>query len=95
MRRYLFRKTSRSVAENREKNCLEAVAEYDESLMEKFFEDPDSISAEEIRKAIRAAVIDMSITPMMCGSAFKNKGVQAVLGWCMCFLPSPLDVEAM
>ena len=55
---------------------LEAVAEYDESLMEKYFEDPESISADEIRSAIRAATIDMSIVPMMCGSAFKNKGVQ-------------------
>jgi elongation factor G len=72
-----------TVAEYREK-LLESVAEYDESLMEKFFEDPDSISAEEIRKAIREAVIDMSIVPMMCGSAFKNKGVQAVLDAVCC-----------
>jgi elongation factor G len=74
---------------------LEAVAEYDESLMEKFFEDPDSISADEIRAAIRAAVIDMSIMPMMCGSAFKNKGVQAVLDAVCTFMPSPVDVEAI
>ena len=74
---------------------LEAVAEYDESLMEKFFEDPDSISAEEMRAAIRAAVIDMSMTPMMCGSAFKNKGVQAVLDAVCAFLPSPVDIEAI
>ena len=74
---------------------LEAVAEYDESLMEKFFEDPDSISADEIRAAIRAAVIDMSFTPMMCGSAFKNKGVQAVLDAVCAFLPSPVDIEAI
>ena len=63
--------------------------------MEKYFEDPDSISADEIRAAIREAVIDMSITPMMCGSAFKNKGVQAVLDAVCAFLPSPLDVDAI
>lgn len=74
---------------------LESVAEYDESLMEKYFEDPASITPDEIRKAIRAAVIDMSITPIFCGSAFKNKGVQAVLDAVCHFLPSPLDVEAV
>jgi elongation factor G len=83
-----------TVDEYREK-LLEAVAEYDESLMEKFFEDPDSISPDEIRAAIRAAVIDMSIIPMMCGSAFKNKGVQAVLDAVCTFMPSPVDVEAI
>jgi len=79
------------VMEKREE-LLEAVAEYDETLMEKFFEDADSISHEEIRAAIRAAVCDMSIIPVMCGSAFKNKGVQAVLDAVCAFLPSPLDV---
>jgi elongation factor G len=83
-----------TVDEYREK-LLESVAEYDESLMEKFFEDPESISADEIRKAIREAVIDMSIVPMMCGSAFKNKGVQAVLDAVCSFMPSPVDVEAI
>ena len=83
-----------TVAEYREK-LLEAVAEYDESLMEKYFEDPDSISADEIRAAIRAAVIDMSIIPMMCGSAFKNKGVQAALDAVCSFLPSPVDIDAI
>jgi len=83
-----------TVEEYREQ-LLEAVAEYDESLMEKYFEDPDSISPEEIRAAIRAAVIDMSIIPMMCGSAFKNKGVQAVLDAVCAFMPSPVDVEAI
>ena len=82
------------VAEKREE-LLEAVADYDENLLEKFFENPDSISAEEIRAAIRAAVIDMSITPMMCGSAFKNKGVQAVLDAVCAYLPSPVDVDAI
>ncbi|TXB61929.1 elongation factor G [Phaeodactylibacter luteus] len=83
-----------TVAEYREA-LLEAVAEYDETLMEKYFEDPDSISPEEIRAAIRAAVIDMSIIPMMCGSAFKNKGVQAVLDAVCAFMPSPVDVDAI
>ncbi len=81
-----------TVDEYREK-LLESVAEYDESLMEKFFDDPNSITPDEIRSAIRAAVIDMSITPIFCGSAFKNKGVQAVLDAVCAFLPSPLDVE--
>jgi elongation factor G len=83
-----------TVKEAREE-LLEAVAEYDESLMEKYFEDPESISADEIRKAIRAATIDMSIVPMMCGSSFKNKGVQALLNAVCAFLPSPLDKEAV
>ncbi len=83
-----------TVAEYREK-LLESVSEYDEKIMEKYFEDPDSISTEEIRNAIRAAVCDMSITPMMCGSAFKNKGVQALLDAVCAFLPSPLDVDAI
>ncbi len=83
-----------TVAEYREK-LLEAVAEYDESIMEKYFDDPDTISADDIRKAIRAAVIDMSIIPMMCGTAFKNKGVQAVLDAVCAFMPSPLDIEAV
>ncbi len=82
------------VAEYREK-LVEAVAEYDEALMEKFFEDPDSITIEEMRAAIRAAVTDMAICPMMCGSAFKNKGVQALLDAVCAFLPSPLDIEAV
>jgi elongation factor G len=82
------------VAEYREK-LLESVAEYDDSLMEKYFDDPDTITPEEIRAAIRAAVIDMKIIPMMCGSAFKNKGVQAVLDAVCAYMPSPKDVEAV
>jgi len=83
-----------TVMEYREK-LLEAIAEYDEGLMEKFFEDPDSITVEEMRNAIRLAVIDLKIIPMMCGSSFKNKGVQAVLDAVCAFLPSPVDVEAI
>ncbi len=74
---------------------VEAIAEYDETLMEKFFDDPDSITLDEMRTAIRQATIDMTICPMMCGSAFKNKGVQALLDAVCTFLPSPLDIEAV
>ena len=74
---------------------VEAVAEYDEALMEKFFEDENSITEDEIIAALRAATIDMSIIPMMCGSSFKNKGVQAMLDAVMRYLPSPVDVEAI
>ena len=83
-----------TVAEYREK-LLEAVAEYDDTLMEKYFEDPNSISPDEIRAAVRKAVCNLEFVPMMCGSAFKNKGVQAVLDAVCAFMPSPLDVEAV
>ena len=83
-----------TVAEYREK-LLEQVADYDETLLEKFFEDPESISAEEMRSAIRKAVMDRKFVPMMCGSSFKNKGVQAVLDAVCAFLPSPVDVDAI
>ncbi len=74
---------------------LEAVAEYDDTLMEKFFDDPDSISEDEMRAAVRGAVMDAKFVPMMCGSAFKNKGVQAVLDAVCAYLPSPLDRDAV
>merc|ERR1712169_19539 len=70
---------------------IEAVAEYDEALMEKFFEDEDSISENEIHAALRAAVMDRAIIPMICGSSFKNKGVQFLLDAVCRYLPSPLD----
>ncbi len=70
---------------------LEAVSEYDDKLMEKFFEDPTSITEAEILAALRPAVIDMKIVPMMCGSSFKNKGVQTMLDMVMELLPSPID----
>jgi elongation factor G len=82
------------VAEYRE-YLLEAVADYDESLMEKFFDDPNSITEAEILKALRAATIDMKIVPMVCGSSFKNKGVQTMLDLVMELLPSPLDKDAI
>ncbi len=78
------------VAEYRE-HLLESVAEYDDTLMEKYFEDPDSITEEEIIKALRKATIDLAFVPMLCGSAFKNKGVQTMLNYVMELLPSPLD----
>jgi elongation factor G len=71
---------------------LEAVAEFDDTLMEKYFEDPESISEDEIlTAALRAATISMKIVPMVCGSSFKNKGVQTMLDYVMALLPSPLD----
>ena len=83
------------VVNEKRAELIEAVAEYDDTLMEKFFEDENSISDDEIIAALRAATIDMSIIPMMCGSAFKNKGVQAMLDAVMRYLPSPLDVEGI
>ncbi|MFN3784843.1 MAG: elongation factor G [Spirosomataceae bacterium] len=74
---------------------LEAVAEFDESLMEKYFEDPNSITEDEILAALRAATISMKIVPMLCGSSFKNKGVQTMLDYVMGILPSPLDRKAI
>ncbi|MEO1487332.1 MAG: elongation factor G [Bacteroidota bacterium] len=72
---------------------IEAVAEYDEELMEKFFEDEDSITEEEVHAALRAAVMDRAIIPMVCGSSFKNKGVQFLLDAVCRYLPSPLDKD--
>ena len=70
---------------------LEAVSEYDDNLMEKFFEDPASITEREILDALRAACLDMKIVPMLCGSSFKDKGVQTMLDLVMELMPSPLD----
>jgi elongation factor G len=80
------------VAEYRE-YLLESVAEFDESLMEKFFEDSDSITEAEILNALRQATIAMKVVPMVCGSSFKNKGVQTMLDLVMELLPSPLDKD--
>jgi elongation factor G len=74
---------------------VEAVAEYDDKLMEKFFDNPDSITEEEIHEAVRKATIDLSIVPMMCGSSFKNKGVQTALDAVCRYLPSPMDIESI
>src|SRR3984885_1593955 len=72
---------------------VEAVAEYDDTLLEKFFEDPNSITEDEMHEAIRKATVDLSIVPMMCGSSFKNKGVQTALDAVCRYLPSPIDLE--
>ena len=72
---------------------LEAAAEYDEALMEKYFDDPNSITEEEIIAAIRKGTISMACTPMICGSSYKNKGVQPLLDYVCAFLPAPVDVE--
>ena len=74
---------------------IEAVADYDETLLEKFMEDEDSITEEEINKALRAATIDMAIIPMLCGSSFKNKGVQFLLDAVCKYLPSPMEKEGI
>ncbi len=76
-------------------HLIEEVATVDMALMEKFFEDPDSITPDELIAAIRKATISMQIIPMLCGSSFKNKGVQLLLDSIMMFLPSPLDIEAI
>jgi elongation factor G len=70
---------------------LESVAEYDEGLMEKFFDAPETITEREVLDALRKAVLDAKIVPMVCGSSFKNKGVQTMLDYVMELLPSPLD----
>ncbi|WP_435414727.1 elongation factor G [Polaribacter aestuariivivens] len=74
---------------------IEEVASYDENLLEKFMEDENSITEEEVHAALRAAVMDMAIIPMICGSAFKNKGVQFLLDAVCRYLPSPLDKEGI
>ena len=73
-------------------SLVEAVAEYDDRLMEKFFDDPNSITEDELHEAIRKATVDLSIVPMLCGSSFKNKGVQTALDAVCRYLPSPVDI---
>jgi len=80
------------VANEWRQHLVESVAEYDDALLEKFFENPESITREELMIAIRKATIDMTIIPLMCGSAFKNKGVQTMLDGVIAYLPSPLDL---
>ena len=80
--------------EYREK-LLEAVAEFDDTLMEKYFEDPESLTEAEILEALREATIANKVVPMMCGSAFKNKGVQSMLDMVMELMPAPVDIEAI
>jgi elongation factor G len=82
-------------AETLRGQLIEAVAEYDENLLEKYFEDPDSITEDEVHNALRAATQEMSIIPMICGSSFKNKGVQFLLDAVCRYLPSPEDKDAI
>ena len=74
---------------------LEAAAEYDEALMEKYFDDPASITADEIIAAIRKGTISLACTPMLCGSSYKNKGVQPLLDYVCAFLPAPVDTDVV
>ena len=80
-------------AEEWRAKMLDAVAEFDDELMEKYFEDPESITVDEIKRAIRKGTLSMSMTPMICGSSFKNKGVQTMLDSVCAYLPSPMDTE--
>ena len=80
-------------AEEWRAKMLDAVAEFDDELMEKYFEDPDTITEDEIKRAIRKGTLSMSMTPMICGSSFKNKGVQTMLDSVCAYLPSPMDTE--
>jgi elongation factor G len=83
-----------SAAEWRAK-MVESVAEYDDKMMEKFFEDPNSITEDEINNVLRQGTINMTITPVLCGASFKNKGIQPMLDAVMAYLPSPMDLPAI
>ncbi len=82
------------VAEWREK-MLEAVSEFDDKIMEKFFDAPDTITEREVLDALRKACVANKIVPMVCGSSFKNKGVQTMLDLVMELMPSPLDKDVI
>ena len=82
-------------AEEYRDKMLETLAEFDEALMEKYFDDPASITEEEIKAAIRNATLSMAVNPMICGSSFKNKGVQTLLDAVCAYLPSPEDAGAV
>lgn len=82
------------VNEWREK-LIESVAVYNDDLLERFFEDPDSITKEEILETIREATINLTIVPVLCGASFRNKGIQRLLDAVASFMPSPLDVGAV
>ena len=82
-------------AEEWRDKMLEALAECDDAIMEKYFDDPSTITEEEIHTAIRKGTLAMQINPMTCGSSFKNKGVQTLLDAVCAYLPSPEDTEAI
>ncbi|GMO36840.1 MAG: elongation factor G [Candidatus Azobacteroides pseudotrichonymphae] len=84
-----------SEAENGRNKMLEILAEVDDALMEKYFDDPDAITEDEIRGVIRKGTLAMQINPMICGSSFRNKGVQALLDAVCAYLPSPVDTAAI
>ncbi len=84
-----------SDAEEYRNAMIEALAEFDDNLMEKYFDDPDSITADELYALIRQTTIDKKIQPVLCGSSFKNKGVQKLLDAVVMYLPSPLDMPAI
>ncbi len=85
----------RAEAEEWRDKMLEQVAEYDDSLMQKYFDDPSTIEEEEIRKALRKASLMQALQPVLCGTSFKNKGVQTLLDAVCAYLPSPMDTEAI
>ena len=82
-------------AEEYRDNMLEKIAEFDDVLMEKYFDDPSTITEDEIRRGLRKATLSMELVPMTCGSSFKNKGVQCLLDNVCAYLPSPLDAGAI
>ena len=82
-------------AEEWRDKMLEKIAEYDDDLMSKYFDDPSTITEDEIKKALRAATLSMNVVPMICGSSFKNKGVQCLLDAVCAYLPSPSDAGAI
>ena len=82
-------------AEEYRDKMLEKIAEFDDDLMAKYFDDPSTITEAEIKKALRAATLSMQVVPMICGSSFKNKGVQPLLDNVCAYLPSPLDAGAV
>ena len=85
----------RADAEEWRDKMLEKIAEFDDALMEKYFDDPSTITEDEVRRALRAATLKMEIMPMLCGSSFKNKGVQPLLDAVCAYLPSPVDSGAI
>ena len=82
-------------AEEWRDKMLEKIAEFDDALMEKYFDDPSTITEDEIRRALRNATLKMEVVPMICGSSFKNKGVQCLLDSVCAYLPSPVDSGAV
>ncbi|MDE5912871.1 MAG: elongation factor G, partial [Muribaculaceae bacterium] len=82
-------------AEEWRDKMLEKIAEFDDALMEKYFDDPSTITEDEIRRALRKATLSMEVVPMICGSSFKNKGVQCLLDAVCSYLPSPTDSGAV